>query len=103
MSAIIPRVMEHTRHVARIVQHHCGKVQEKLDRTLQIANTQPKAVLYSGLLAIVCVWFCVTIARRIRYRKRQFITPPSTPNLEKRTLFKAPDRPPGGKCTPPVL
>ncbi|KAF2031917.1 hypothetical protein EK21DRAFT_99437 [Setomelanomma holmii] len=58
-------------------------------------NLHPKAALYTGLLFVTCIWLAITVTRHFRTRTRNQITPPSTPNLEKRSPFKALDRPPG--------
>lgn len=96
MFALTPRFAEHAEQLNRAVRHHCTKAQTKLDQVMQHSDVHPRIILYAGLALVTCVWLAITVTHRIRPRKRQSITPPSTPNLEKRSPFKAPDRPPGG-------
>lgn len=96
MSNVATQIGERVEVVARTARYHWSRVQSKLHTTLQNANIPPKAALYAGLLLVTCVWFVATFTRHVRKARRDS-TQPSTPNLEKRSPFKAPDRPPGGK------
>lgn len=105
MFTLSPRLAEHVDQLDRTVRHHCSNAKVNLtvlNKSVQDSNIEPKAILYAALLFGVCVWLAVTFTRHIRQRRRQALTPPSTPNLEKRSPFKAPDRPPGG-TEPPII
>ncbi|KAH7080650.1 Alg9-like mannosyltransferase family-domain-containing protein [Paraphoma chrysanthemicola] len=106
MSTLTPRLAKHVdtlREAARlhcteferILRQHCHTAKFHLDPVLKHVNVHPKAALYASLLLFTCTWLLVTVTRRLRTRARSRITPPNTPNLEKRSPFKAPDRPPG--------
>ncbi|KAI4710377.1 hypothetical protein J4E89_004832 [Alternaria sp. Ai002NY15] len=94
MAALITDLDEHARRLARDIQQHCTAAQNHLTSLLQNTNTQPKAALYSLLLFALFTYLAITLYTLLRARHP---TPsrPSTPNLEKRGPFKAPDRPPG--------
>ncbi|KAF1832426.1 hypothetical protein BDW02DRAFT_554848 [Decorospora gaudefroyi] len=81
------------KHVARTAQHHCTKAHSKLNTTLKNTGIQPKAALYAFLLFITFIWLIITITRYLRAHKQN--SRPNTPNLEKRSAFKAPERPLG--------
>ncbi|KAF1939583.1 hypothetical protein EJ02DRAFT_504697 [Clathrospora elynae] len=95
MSTLGPRFAEHARHLARTARHHCINVQAKINTAIQHVDINPKAALYAGLLFMTCVWLAITITNRMRHGKRNSTTRPNTPNLERRTPFKAAERPPG--------
>jgi flagellar biosynthesis protein FlhB len=96
MSTLVTQVEEHARRLARDVQHHCTNAQTHVKNVLRDANINSKAALYSVLLFVAFTYLSITIVRLVRIR-RQNTARPSTPNLEKRSPFKAPDRPFGGK------
>jgi hypothetical protein len=94
-----PRMAKHVEQLHHNVRVHCStaqthliKAQTNLTNILQNANIPLKAVLYAILILITSTWLAITFIRR----RRSCLTPPNTPNLEKRSPFRAPDRPPGG-------
>lgn len=92
-------VRQHCAELERAIHLHCDKAQTNLNTALKHADIHPKAALYAGLLLVTCIWLSVTLTCHLRTRARNQVTPPDTPNLEKRSPFKAPDRPPGGTST----
>jgi hypothetical protein len=97
------RAQQHYQQLHQAVHHHChnlqtqyGKVQGNLSTGLRNNDVHPKAALYAVLVVVTTIWLAIATGRRLRARIRKRDTPPSTPNLEKRSPFKAPDRPPGG-------
>ena len=98
--ALASHAAEHARYLARAARQHCTNLQSKLAKTaprLRVSRVKvpPKALWYTGLLIITCLWLLVALTRWIRNRRRS-TSRPSTPNLEKPTPFKAPERAPGG-------
>ena len=98
-----PRVEHSVNEVQHWVRRHCATAQAKLDATLQQANTtmqesdlEPKHLLYSVLALLTLAWTTSVLARRLFARKTP-VSRPNTPDLEKRSPFKAPAREPGGK------
>jgi len=94
MAALINDLDGHARRLARDIQQHCTNAQTRLNNILKQTDIQPKAALYSLLLFAAFTYFIVAVTNLIRAR-RQNNPRPSTPNLEKRSPFKTPDRPPG--------
>ncbi|KAI4942334.1 hypothetical protein J4E86_010136 [Alternaria arbusti] len=94
MAALITDLDEHARRLARDIQQHCTNAQTRLNNVLKQTDIQPKAALYSLLLFAAFTYFTIAVTNLIRAR-RLTSSRPSTPNLEKRSPFKAPDRPPG--------
>jgi hypothetical protein len=95
MSTLGPQLMKHVGRLTHVAQQHYYNVQDQLVTTLQNTDIKPKAALYAALLCIILVWVTFAATHRIRHRKRNSAQP-STPNLEKRGLSKAHDRPFGG-------
>jgi hypothetical protein len=100
MSALIVHAEEHVRRLARDAQHHYTNAHTKLNNLLQNTTIQPKPTLYSLLFLATFIWLAITTTRLLRTR-RPTTSRPNTPNLEKRTLGKAPERPFGGTSTYP--
>lgn len=106
MSTLAPRIAElaeQAEQLHQVLRRHCStaqvhftKAQNSFNTTLQHANIHPKAALYAGLVLVTFIWLVATFTRHLRTRARNQLSPPSTPNLEKRSPFKAPERPPGG-------
>ncbi|CAN9411110.1 unnamed protein product [Alternaria sp. RS040] len=94
MSDLVTRLEEHTTRLARDAQHHCTTIQTQFNTLLKDANIQPKVALYAALFFATFTWLAITLSRLLLTRRRP-TSRPSTPNLEKRSPFKAPDRPPG--------
>ncbi|KAI4931429.1 hypothetical protein J4E85_004022 [Alternaria conjuncta] len=94
MAALITDLDEHARRLARDMQQHCTIAQARLNNVLKQTDIQPKAALYSLLLFAAFTYLTIAVTNLIRAR-RQNNPRPSTPNLEKRSPFKTPDRPPG--------
>ena len=99
MSDLVTRLEEHTTRLARDAQHRCTTIQTQFNTLLKDANIQPKAALYAALFFATFTWLAITLSRLLLSRRRP-TSRPSTPNLEKRSPFKAPDRPPGGMFIP---
>ena len=99
MSDLVTRFEEHTTRLARDAQHRCISIQTQFKTLLKDANIQPKAALYAALFFATFTWLAITLSRLLLARRRR-TSRPSTPNLEKRSPFKAPDRPPGGMFIP---
>jgi hypothetical protein len=95
MSSLAPHIAAHARHLTREARHHCTKAQAEFKTILNDAAIQPRAALYAGLLFVTCVWLAIAVTQHMRNRKHNSAHP-NTPNLEKRSPFKAPDRPFGG-------
>ena len=97
-SRLVTRLEEGTRLAAQTARHYCTQAQSELRTLLAEAKRSPKAALYTGLGFGAWGWRVAALIRHVRGRRaRQNITQPSTPNLEKRSPFKAPERPFGGK------
>ena len=96
MSALTARNQKHTERLVNIVQQQCYTAHARLQTAWHDEHTRKKLTLYAGLAVMTSVWLAVTLTRRLRTRKRQLTTPPSTPNLERRSPFQAPERKPGG-------
>ncbi|KAG9190157.1 alpha-1,2-mannosyltransferase [Alternaria panax] len=94
MTTLVTHLEEQARCFARDAQHYCSTVQTQLTTSLKEANIQPKAALYAVLFFATFTWFAIALSRRL-FTRRHSTSRPSTPNLEKRSPFKAPDRPPG--------
>ena len=99
MSDLVTRFEEHTTRLARDAQHRCISIQTQFKTLLKDANIQPKAALYAALFFATFTWLAITLSRLLLTRRHP-TSQPSTPNLEKRSPFKAPDRPPGGMFIP---
>lgn len=103
MSSLGTRLGEHAALVARTAQHQYSKAKTELYKTFNVAKLSPKAILYTGLVFVTCIWLTLAFTRHVRNTRRKNRAnnsnnnEPSTPNLEKRSPFRAPDRPFGGK------
>jgi len=99
------RAQQHHEQLSQAIWQHCHKLQTVYTKAKTNFGTNirdndfhPKAALYAVLVIITTTWLAITLTRRLRDRKGD--TPPSTPNLEKRSPFKAPERPFGGITYP---
>jgi hypothetical protein len=104
MSHLYPRIEQSVEEIHHWVRRNCATAQTKLDATLRQANTslnaagiKPKHLLYGVLAVLTLAWATSVLVRRIFARKGR-VSRPSSPDLEKRSPFKAPPREPGGKC-----
>lgn len=96
MSSLVLQITDGVEELQQTIQHHFIKAQAMINGTLQLAKVQPDVAIYAGLSLATCVWLFIAVTSRLRKRIRQNITPPGTPNGEKRSQFKAPERPLGG-------
>lgn len=98
MSSLVARLEERTRLAAQSARHYCTKAQGELRTVFRDATLSPKAALYTGLVIVTCIWLVIAFTRHVHARRaRRNSTRPSTPNLEKRSPLRAPERPFGGK------
>jgi hypothetical protein len=95
MSSLTPQLVKRLAHT---LHNHYTKTLAHLTTIFAHANIQPKAALYASLLFLTCVWLLFTTTRHLRRRRSN--SQPSTPNLEKRSPFKVPERAFGGKISP---
>jgi hypothetical protein len=115
MATIRPRLEQNLHHANLWVRHNCNTAYAKLyeamkskglERKLQSlnlaledANIDPQHLLY-GFFAFLAFWWAVSAGVR-RLKSRKQVTRPRTPDLEKRSPFKAPAREPGGTLPNP--
>lgn len=106
MSHFHSRIEQSVQEVHRWMRLHCATAQTNLHATFRKANTalqssevDPKHLLYGILAILTLVWTTALLARRLLSRKRP-ISGPATPDLEKRSPFKAPAREPGSTFSP---
>lgn len=100
MSDLGTRLGEHAGLVARAARHHYSNAKTELYKAFDDAKLSPKAILYTGLVFVTCIWLTLSFTRHVRNTRRKNQAnnnEPSTPNLEKRSPFRAPDRTFGGK------
>ncbi|KAL6157445.1 hypothetical protein ACJQWK_06819 [Exserohilum turcicum] len=97
MAGLAARLEQHAGLVTRTAQHQCSKAHAALTTALEDAHVSPKAALYAGLALATCLWLLLTWIRHVRRdrTRRNSLTTPSTPNLEKTSPFRAPERPLG--------
>ena len=106
MSRLHPRVEQSMQEAQRWIRRNCATARTKLDATLQQAHTtvqdsdiDPKHLLYGVLAVLTIAWATSLLARRLSARNKS-VARPRTPDLEKRSAFKAPAREPGGMSEP---
>jgi hypothetical protein len=61
---------------------------------MQKYDIDHKSFFYGALAVVTLAWIVSIVTRRIRSQKSE--NRPSTPDVEKRSPFKAPQREPGG-------
>jgi hypothetical protein len=100
MSALAPRIAQEVELLHRKIRHRYSTAhtqfiaaQVHFTTVFQRPDVRPKAALYTVLLLVTLFWLATTLTCYFRARR---LTPPNTPNLEKRSPFKAPERPFGG-------
>jgi hypothetical protein len=103
MAILSARFVEQVEQLHQTIQHHCHTAQTQLSKAQAGLNTavhdldiHPKVAIYSGLFIVTIFWVASAITHQLRNRLRNRDASPNTPNLEKRSPFRAPDRPPGG-------
>lgn len=96
MSHPLSQSQKHAEQLVHTVQHQCHTALASLQRTWEDRSARPKLLLYVGLTILASLWLGATLILRLRTRQRQLEKPPSTPDLEKRSPFKATERKPGG-------
>ena len=96
MSALLARSSQDVGLATEAVHRQCHRALAMLHTALQDKIIRPKHILYVALAGLTSVWLALNFISRFRNRTRQSTTRPSTPNLEKRSMFKAADREPGG-------
>lgn len=104
MTTVASPLQLHIQYVRRWGRSNCDAILSKIDaritnnafggklRTIQTMSFDARHLLYGLLVCVAILWFVVAAIRR-----RAGTTKPSTPELEKRSPFKAPPRPLGGK------
>lgn len=101
MYALSTRSSQHAVLVVEVVRHQCHTALAMLHTALRDKAYQPRHILYIVLAGLTSVWLAASLLSRARYQTRQSTTRPSTPNLEKRSPFKAADRKSGGTVHAP--
>jgi hypothetical protein len=96
-SYIQARVAERLGEAQHWARHNCNA--SNLNATMQKHNIDPQTLLYGTLALLTLAWIVSRITRRILTRK--LASRPGTPDVEKRSPFKAPPREPGGKIQIP--
>jgi hypothetical protein len=96
MSALLSRSSRHAEQAIEAVHQQCHTALTKLHTAPQNGTIRPRHILYIALAGLTSVWLALNFITRLRRRTRQSTMRPSTPNLEKRSPFKAADREPGG-------
>lgn len=111
MATIRPRLEQNLQDANLWIRKNCHDAYVKLDEamkskkldeklqslnaTLEEANIDPQHLLY-GLFAFITICWALSVGVR-RLRSKKEATRPNTPDLEKRSPFKAPAREPGGR------
>jgi hypothetical protein len=93
MATLLSRFEREAEEIQDWVRHNCNGA--KLNATYRKANLDERSLLYGAFLGVTLVWMISVVTRRIRARKANIR--PGTPDLEKRSPFKAPEREPGVK------
>jgi|SRR5690242_1421889 len=78
------------------IQQQCNTVSANFQRIWEDKSTGTKSKVYTGIVILASVWLAATLVFRLRSRQRRLNTIPSTPDLEKRSPFRAIERKPGG-------
>lgn len=94
MSALRARLAGKLTETDDWIRHNCNVA--KIDATIRNLDIQPQTLIYGVLAVVTLVWLASIVTRR-RIRSRKLSDRPSTPDIEKRSPFKAPAREPGGK------
>lgn len=93
MAALLSRFEREAVEIQDWVRHNCNVA--KLNTTYRKANLDERSLLYGAFLGVTLVWVISVVTRQIRARNANI--QPGTPDLEKRSPFRAPEREPGGK------
>lgn len=96
MSTLLARSRQHAEQAINAVQYWCHTAFANVHTAWRDEDLRPRRVLYVALAVVASVWLAVKLLLQLRNRTRQSTTPPSTPNLEKRSPFRAAERKPGG-------
>ncbi|KAF2787079.1 glycosyltransferase family 22 protein [Melanomma pulvis-pyrius CBS 109.77] len=91
MASLLPRFEHKVDEVREWVRHNCNVA--GLGSTYRMAHLDGRSLLYGALLGVTLAWVASIITRRMRARK--LAVRPGTPDLEKRSPFRAAEREPG--------
>jgi hypothetical protein len=96
MASLLSRFEREAEEIQDWVRHNCNVA--KLNTTYRKANLDERSLLYGALVGVAFVWVVSVVTRGIRARKAN--NRPSTPDIEKRSPFRAQEREPGGNWHP---
>lgn len=95
MAVSFSLLQNHANQLISGCRHQCHTALASLQSAWQDESSRSKLVWYAALIVVASIWLGARLISRLRPRRRQLDSPPSTPDLEKRPSFRAAEREPG--------